>query len=336
MYKTLSSWRGLLVVVIVLYHTPMLALTEVAHLGVSLCMVMSGALLAMRHPCVECGLWKWLWHRARRLYLLHWLVLAVLVIMDLPFGNLKIGWNLLQNALLIQTWFPERDIYLSFNKPSWFLSALLFCYACYPLLSNVLSRYKLKTKWIIALVLMVLHCCVMGMVSQETRDWFFVLPVSRLCEFIWGMVLGASLPVLDQWCGKSVLARNHIVEVVVLTIVLAVIIAVGCMPWLDCCEDIVVWWLPASLIVAMCVLLNGSEGILGKIMLTRPMQWLGSINLEVYMLASPVTYFYSHYLATVAGHFGHPEFYGISWPITLPFTLLGASILHFFTKRISR
>lgn len=50
----------------------------------------------------------------------------------------------------------------------------------------------------------------------------------------------------------------------------------------------------------------------------------------------PVTYFYSHYLATVAGHFGHPEFYGISWPITLPLILITASIFHCLTKKIQK
>lgn len=66
------------------------------------------------------------------------------------------------------------------------------------------------------------------------------------------------------------------------------------------------------------------------------MRWLGSINLEVYLLALPVTYFYSHYLAAVAGHFGHPEFYGISWPITLPLILITASIFLCLTKKIQK
>lgn len=336
MYKTLSSWRGLLVVVIVLYHTPILELCEAAHMGVSLCFVMSGALLAMRHPRAECSWWQWMWPRARRIYLTHWLVLALLLIMQWPMGDCVTDWTLPANALLVQAWVPVRDFCLSCNKPSWFLCALLACYACYPLLSRLMSCLSLKCKWMIAVSLLVAHCVVMGVVSVEMRDWFFFLPVIRLGEFVWGMVVGASLPSLDKRLGDWLRARAHAVEAAVVAFVLAVIIAVGRMPWLDCCEDIAVWWLPVSCIVAMSVLLNGSEGLVGRLMLTWPMRWLGSINLEVYLLALPVTYFYSHYLAAVAGHFGHPEFYGISWPITLPLILITASIFHCLTKKIQK
>lgn len=225
MYKTLSSWRGLLVVVIVLYHTPILELCEAAHMGVSLCFVMSGALLAMRHPRAECSWWQWMWPRARRIYLILWLVLALLLIMQWPMGDCVTDWTLPANALLVQAWVPVRDFCLSCNKPSWFLCALLACYACYPLLSRLMSCLSLKCKWMIAVSLLVAHCVVMGVVSVEMRDWFFFLPV---------------------------------------------------------------------------------------------------------------TYFYSHYLATVAGHFGHPEFYGISWPITLPLILITASIFHCLTKKIQK
>ncbi len=334
MYKTLASWRGLLVVVIVLYHTPILALTEAAHMAVSLFFVMSGAMLAMRHPTVDCSLREWLWPRAKRIYAVHWLVFVMLAAVLLPMGALKVDWSLVANALLVQTWIPVRDVYLSVNKPTWFLSALLVCYACYPLLSRLFSRMKLQHKWMLAIGVMALHCVVMGVVSQDVRDWLFVMPLIRLGEFIWGMVLGASLPALEEKIGSCVRKRASLFELGVIAVAVAVIIAVGRMSWLDCCEDIAVWWIPASLIIAMCVVLNGSEGIVGRLMLTRPMTWLGSINLEVYMLSSLVTFFYSRYIATIAGHFGHPEFYGYNWPITLPLTLLAATLLHPLFKRL--
>lgn len=333
MYKTLASWRGLLVVVIVLYHTPILAFTEATHMAVSLFYVMSGAMLAMRHPTVDCSWLKWMWPRARRIYTIHWIVLALIVAAFLPMGAFKAGWSLVANALLVQTWFPAREVYLSFNKPTWFLSSLLVCYACYPLLSAMLSRLSLSRKWMVAVSIMALHCVVMGMVSQEVRDWLYVFSVVRLGEFIWGMVLGSTLTAITPGAKDRASRHSNLLEIAVVAFAVAVIIAVGRMPWLDCCEDIAVWWIPGSLIVAMCVGLNGHEGIVGKLMLTRPMTWLGSINLEVYILSSLVTFTYSHYLAAIAGHFGHTEFYDINWPITLPITLIVATVMHRLTKR---
>lgn len=336
MYKTLASWRGLLVVVIVLYHTPIAAFTEAAHMGVSLFIVMSGALLAMRHPRVECTWRQWMWPRARRIYLVHWLALAMLALLQWPMGDFKIDWTLPANALLVHPYVPVRDAFLSYNKPTWFLSALLLCYACYPLLSAALSRLRLRGKWMVAAAMAVVHCVVMAVVPQHIRDWLADMPLTRLGEFVWGMVLGASLPAIEAGCGTWVRRHATLVEIAVLTAVTGTLIAVRHMPWLDCCEDMLVWWIPSSMIIAMCVILNANEGLVGRLMATRPMTWLGSVSLEVFMLSAAVTYFYSHYLAGLAGHWGHTEFYDISWPITLPLTLLAAYVFHYLTNKISK
>lgn len=336
MIKTLSSWRGLLVVLIVIYHTPVAALTETAHLAVSLFIVMSGAMLAMRHPRVECTWRQWMWPRTRRIYLVHWLVLAPLVLLQWPMGDFQADWTLAANALLIHPYVPVRDTFLSYNKPTWFLSSLLLCYACYPVLSTAMSRLRLRNKWMVAAAMLALHCYVMALVSQSTRDWLINMPLTRLGEFIWGMALGASLPAIEEGCGTWMRRHATLVEIAVMAVIAAIVIAVGRMPWLDWCEDMAVWWIPSATIIAVCVTLNGNEGLVGRLMTTRPMTWLGGMSLEVFMLSAAVTYFYSHYLAGLAGHWGHTEFYNISWPITLPLTLLAAPFLHYLIKKISK
>lgn len=333
MYKTLAAWRSLLVVMIVLYHTPLYALTEVAHMGVSLCFVLSGAMLALRHRSVDCSWAQWMWPRARRLYSIHWLIMALLVIALTPRDAVDSTPTLVANALLVQAWVPVRNVYLSLNKPTWFLSSLLVCYACYPLLIKAITRLSPKRTIALALAILAAHCIVMGAVSQPVRDWLFVMPVMRLGEFAWGIALGVTIPLIEQAVGGTMRRRATVTELVMIAAIALVIIAVRHMPWLDCCEDIAVWWIPTSLLVAVSVILNGREGTVGRFMRSRPMAWLGSISLEIYMLAPLVAYCYCHYLAGLAAHLGYPEFYNIDWPITLPLTLIAATILHHLTNK---
>ncbi|MBQ0114840.1 MAG: acyltransferase [Bacteroidales bacterium] len=333
MIKTLSSWRGLLVVVIILYHTPIVALTEAAHMGVSMFLVMSGTLMMMRHPQVKCTWTQWMLPRARRIYTIHWLVLALIVLAMLPLGKVGSLWTLVSNAMLVHPWCPERAVYLSFNKPTWFLSALLLCYALYPMLSRVFSCLGLRGKWAIAIGVMALHCLVTASVSQPVRDWLFDMPLMRVGDYVRGMAQRQTVTADDARLPRTLRDHSTIVELVVVAVLIAVVIAVGKMPWLDWCEDVTVWWLPLSLLVLTCILVNGSEGMIGRLLSSRPLTWLGSVSLEVYMLAALVSFVYSHYIAAIAGHFGHPEFYDISWPATLPLTLLAAALLHKVTDK---
>ncbi len=236
-------------------------------------------------------------------------------------------------ALLVDGWIPVRSVYLSYNTPTWFLCSLLCCYACYPVLLSWLGRLSRRGQWAVALAVMLLQTLVMGAVSQAGRDWLMDMPLIRLCEFVWGMVLGGSIPAIDNAVGVRLRRHATWVEAAVIAAVAVVLVTVRHNPWLDCCEDTTVWWIPCSMVVVMCLLLNGHEGLAGRLMRSRPMTWLGSISLEAFMLASVVSYGYCHYLSGLAAHFGHPEFYDISWPVTLPLTLLLAHVLHVATRR---
>ena len=61
----------------------------------------------------------------------------------------QIGWlealhrewgKLLLNVLLLQAWIPDPAWSISLNGASWYLSAALFLYFCFPRLSPLVSR----------------------------------------------------------------------------------------------------------------------------------------------------------------------------------------------------
>lgn len=103
------------------------------------------------------------------------------------------GGQLLRNLLLVQSWFPEGAH--SFNSVGWFLSALLFSYACALPIGWVLNRLAKSKHPVLALCAafggtafcVVLYC---HTVQENMTYWQYQHPLARLGEFSLGMILG--------------------------------------------------------------------------------------------------------------------------------------------------
>ena len=46
------------------------------------------------------------------------------------------------------------------------------------------------------------------------------------------------------------------------------------------------------------------EGFIGRLLASRPMQWLGNISFEIFMLQGIAALIYNYWVAPVLGHFG--------------------------------
>lgn len=333
MIKTLSSWRGIMVIVIILFHTPLPLLNHATHMGVSLFIVMSGALLSMRHGLVSCSYREWIMPRASKMYGMHWAALAFMALMQLPYGEFHLTGTLPLNIALLHPWVLDESVIFSYNIPAWFLGTLLACYALYPLLSKALARMGLRWAWTVAILLTLIQFILLETLPQATVNCLYAFPPSRLCDFFWGMTLGASLPAIDACTGKWMRSHANITELTTIIVIAATLAAAHTWSHDTGCIDVTPWIVPSSLIIVMCTMLNGSEGFVGKAMRSRPLVWLGSISLELFILAMPVAYLYSHYMAGLPAHWGYMQFYDISWPITLPLTILIAAGVHRLTKK---
>ena len=270
-------------------------------------LVAAGYLNAMHHGDMVWTAPAWggfVAKRARRLYPLHWLALVVVLLFNWRFlGKLPTGGTLALNGALLHAWVPQREVYLSLNVPAWFLSTILFCYVVTPPLLALLRR--LTTCWAVALAVAfsVVFAVACLWLPQSWRDFFYFFPPARLIDYFLGMALYRL--VVDA---RKVVPRGkspHALEVAALVLFVAAIALnrlcrEAMMPW----ENAPLWWLPIVAIVFVAGYNSGREGLVGRLLAMRPLQWLGRISFETYLFQVVAAMAISHLLCPLAAHFG--------------------------------
>ena len=120
------------------------------------------------------------------------------------FGALPHFWPLLTTLTLTQAWVPDHAAYFGVNGVAWSLSCEALFYALFPLLIGPVLRASRRGR--VATML----GCVLALAAVQLGSWFSVgyavgdaardafwwvsvLPVSRLPEFVFGMVAAAAL-----------------------------------------------------------------------------------------------------------------------------------------------
>ena len=136
------------------------------------------------------------------------------------------------------------------------------------------------------------------------REAVFVNPLSHVLDVVVGVTL--------FYCYRLAKARfPHVgrgtatlIEVGAL-LLLALAIGVNVLTtWVKPWEDVLIWLLPQGAILVALAFLDGQEGLIGLLLLARPLQWLGSISFEVYVLQFVAFLLFNYMLAPVLGHFG--------------------------------
>lgn len=360
MIKTINGWRALFALMIVLFHVGVASFEEMTWAGVSFFFMASGFLLAMKYP-VEClnqeGYRSFAWRHAAKLFPLHWLTLALWLAAMALLGLLVVKpLALALNATLLHTWSLSHSIYFSYNQFSWFLGTLLFCYLCYPLLAKWLSSLRLRVKVIIAAALIIIDFILMAIMGGNDyyRTALYVFPPVRIIDFIIGMVLAAAMPRIQALpvLGKS--KNGTDAELVSLALLSATVMTYQAYyDYLLRWSDAFIWWLPIAVILLVCYLYDKREGFVGKILASKPLQWLGDISFEIFMLQGLAALVFNYLCAPLLAHMGlgHPSPYaspgdfdimGINPYSLIPYFILPIDILlawavnRLFTRPIAR
>ena len=308
--KTINGWRAVFALIIVLFHVGVAGLEEMTWLGVSFFFVASGFLLAKKYSFERldgAGYGRFVGRHALKLYLLHWVALALWMIAKWAVGELTINpGTLAVNVALLQSWSLSHSVYFSYNQFSWFLSTLLFCYLCFPLLSRWFMPLSMRYKLMILAALALLDFLVLADTDFYGRTALYVFPPVRLIDFMIGMTLAQGMdmlkkvPIVDL--GKS---KNGMdLELVSLALISVAIMSFRSYPNLLPWSDAIIWWLPVAVILMACYLYNKREGFIGKALASRPMQWLGDISFEIFMLQDIGPVIYNYLVASVLAHFG--------------------------------
>ena len=106
-------------------------------------------------------------------------------------------------------------------------------------------------------------------------------------------------------------------------------------------SDAFVWWLPVAVILLVCYLYDKREGFIGKVLASKPLQWLGDISFEIFILQWLAALVFNYLIApllshVIPGNMGINPYSLIPWFI-LPIDILLAWVVNrLFTRPISR
>jgi peptidoglycan/LPS O-acetylase OafA/YrhL len=163
------------------------------YIGVSFFFILSGFVLALNYKTkliTKHISFKEFWiARIARIYPLHLLTLIISIPISLTSVSVLV-WlvKLITNGLLLQSFIPIRDIYFSFNAPSWSISAELFFYALFPLI--IIGYYKFKNVLFLNLILIIMiPVGIYYLPEKFEHPLFYINPFLRIADFSIGILL---------------------------------------------------------------------------------------------------------------------------------------------------
>lgn len=327
-------------VTVVLYHAGLDWIWNIAVTGVTFFFLSSAFLLAMKHPFDSLS-WRdyrsFVSRHAMRIYPLHWLGLAALILIALVYNPSVIDWGATAlSALLLQSWSPVHDVHYCLNPVAWYMSALVLCYLAYPLIARCFGRWRWRYKLLLAAGLTLVLGCILVPLDIPGREAVFVNPLAHVVDVTVGLMLLHLYHVLrDRYPVVSYRTATLIEVGAILLLALVITINVTT-TWLKPWEDVIIWFLPQGAVLLSLALLNGQEGAVGRLLLSKPLQWLGKVSFEVYVLQFVAFMLFNYWVAPFAGHYGINIYDKLAWfvfPLLLPLSWL---VNRYFTRPLSR
>lgn len=289
-------------------------------LSVMFFFVLSGFILtwsAKQHDTVK----QFYRRRFFKIFPNHFAVYAILLLLMFLTGS-TVPWpNAVVSLPLLQAWVPDFNYQLlAVNPPTWTLSVELMFYLCFPLLLILVNRIRPSRLWLYAGLLGVAALLVpvvsrlflpdspstpvSGSLSWPQLWFIYYLPVTRMFEFMAGMVM-AKILMTGRWRGVRPL----------FIVVVLVVAYVATLP-LKLFEEgyQVVFLLPLALVItgAAEADLAGRRHLFNR----RGMVWLGEISYAFYLV-------HVHVFFMLQAAFNHQWGLGATFT-SRPFSTVGA------------
>jgi peptidoglycan/LPS O-acetylase OafA/YrhL len=164
--------------------------------GVTFFFLLSGFVLTWSWSRQPAG--RFFWRRLARIWPLQFalMLVAFTVLADRerlpgPFGHTL-------EALLLQSWSPDRAVYFGGNGVSWSLSCEMFFYLLFPFVVPLVIRLHGRGLAVLGALtgaaMLAAPALAAGSVSGDTYYWlFYVFPPYRFAEFLLGIVLARAV-----------------------------------------------------------------------------------------------------------------------------------------------
>lgn len=244
-----------------------------------------------------------LWKKIKKFYPLYLsMVIITVAFSKIPtyialhkFSNL--GTELIQlakNILLIQSWFPTR--YFSYCGVGWFLSTIMFLYIFNIPFKYILNKInKIKFKYILYFIIFVISISSVIIYSYCVRNlnlefYDYVLPISRIGEYIGGMIAGFSInffiaKIKDNKSNKLLFTLLEIISII---ICYYFIYKYNCTVLWQ--RRIVRWLLPNFILI---ITFGFGKGYISQLFKVNIFVILGNISFECFLLHQVIITIYN-------------------------------------------
>lgn len=252
-------------------------------LGVSFFFILSGFILAYNYQDKffkkNISIRSFYISRLARIYPMH--IATLLVALILSFFSSSEGYRFLfQHIFLIQSFFPNKDIYFSLNAPSWSISNEFFFYLLFPFLIFLKNKIKLILFFLGVVLILLLN----RYLDEEARHyWLYIFPGIRFFDFLLGIIVfNAYLIFKTIYCRYGYL-KNYIEFFSLLIFVLFFVFHV--------CVEIsyrysIYYWIPMVLVILAFSLssLCCEKGYLSQFLSNKYLVWGGKVSFCFYLI----------------------------------------------------
>jgi len=280
---------------------------------------------------------RYMWHKIIRIYPLYLTVTLFSVFMtDLPHYIASHSYpearylckELLKHLLMIQSWFPQN--YFMYTGVGWFLSTIMLLYLInIPLRACATRIRKSEHATVIFISIAVLAASSTVIYSLLMRGTYmeftaYVLPVSRIGEYVCGMSLGYAIHNVSASINRQ---QRPCLPVILTLLEAASFIVWICMmyaPVQDWTVRTVHWLIPNILLL---VIFGFGGGYISHAFRFKPLIWLGDISFECFLIHRMIIEEYMRNTATESTGFPGDVF---AVMICLIITILSAIAAHSF------
>lgn len=336
MIKNLQALRFVFIMLVVMSHIIGKSFDFGGECGVSFFFMLSGFILSYAYgKKVQERTFDHSWFIQKQLskfYPLHVLLFLIMIVLDARLGRFFSWDKLLANLLLLQSWVPSDDFYFVGNGLSWFLSDLMFFYIMFPMAFRLLVNVSSQRLLLGIVVILALYVgLAVSIPVSLINPLLYAAPWTRLLDFSIGILLFRLYASADSVTFRAWISRRSSAVLTFMELVLFFAIAGSFFVYEQSSlrfRCVALFWLVLPAVLFFFVASDGHTGKVTKILHSAPMQWLGSISMEIYL----THYVFMRCLYSVLTPFGIDEEARLS-PLILVLTVGLIIVVSYLTQR---